>query len=757
MGLRTMTSARGWFRAASVSLAALSIIAFGSPPAVALPIDSSGPLTTVDVSTDLNCAVNHTGDVDGEFFGDTACGTLLASGGTLYGPEVIPAGGSASPLTAFTPVSQSAVMGSGTGADPFTIVTAVSLGTSPLRITETDTYVTGEESYRTDVTVANDGDLSASAILYRAGDCYLQNSDVGFGSADPSSGAVSCVVDDGGVPGTRIEQWFPLSAGSHYIEDFYDSVWAAIGAQTAFTDSCNQCSNSVDNGAGLSWNLTIPPGGSVTRSHLTVFSPLGRVPLSTVKTADSATAAPGGTDGYTITVHNPNTVSVSLDAITDTLPGGFTYQTGSTTGATTSDPAISGQQLSWSGPISVPASGDASIHFAVTVASGSGTYFNNASGVAEGFTVAPTGDTAPITVAAAGTNDLAVTVTGSGTGTVTSAPSGIDCGTSCSATFDDGTPVDLTATPGLGSTFAGWSGDCSGTGSCSLTMDADHAVTATFTAVETVVPDAPTGVTATPGDASALVGWTPPGSDGGSAIDSYTVTCTATGNGDDTRSATVDGTTTSAQVGGLTNDVEYTCTVTAHNVNGDSEPSDPSAPFTPTASGAQFSTVIDTSEGGELELIPDAGTFQGTVGRITIPPQSGPGVQVTVAASLFGTPGEVDATCGGHICIGQGIQWDVSDPSAIHRMRIAFFLSRSLVRHRNPRTAIVYKDGVPLPNCTSWSIHRLRPVPHTDAARRLVGHHPGERRRPEREDLAASIVERAFGPLTFGLRVLEAS
>ena len=249
----------GGSRAALLSLIALSVVALGAPPALAIPINSSGPLTTVDVSTDLNCAVNHSGDAAGEFYGDTACGTLLASGGTLYGPADIPAGDDASPRTAFTPVSQSAVTGSGTGADPFTVVTAVSLGTSPLRITETDSYVTGEESYRTDVTVTNIGDLAASAILYRAGDCFLQNSDAGFGSADTSAGAVSCVVDDGGVPGTRIEQWFPLSAGSHYIEDFYSNVWAAIGTQTPFTDSCNQCANSVDNGAGLSWSLTIPP------------------------------------------------------------------------------------------------------------------------------------------------------------------------------------------------------------------------------------------------------------------------------------------------------------------------------------------------------------------------------------------------------------------------------------------------------------------------------------------------------------------
>ena len=112
-------------------------------------------------------------------------------------------------------------------------------------------------------------------------------------------------------------------------------------------------------------------------------------------------AAPTGTRSP---IHNPNDQAVPLDAITDTLPDGFSYQAGSTTGATTADPSISGQELSWSGPISVPASGDASIHFAVTVATTPGSYFNNASGTAEGFTVAPTGDTAQITVSATGTD-----------------------------------------------------------------------------------------------------------------------------------------------------------------------------------------------------------------------------------------------------------------------------------------------------------------------------------------------------------------
>ena len=328
----------------------------------------------------------------------------MASGGTLYGPANIPAGGGAAPRTTYTLVSQSAVTGVGTSANPYKIVTVVNLGTSGLQVTQTDRYIVGEEVYQTDAKVTNTGNSAATAILYRAGDCYLQNSDEGFGSADPATGSVSCVAGVESVPtraivpGTRIEQWYPLSPGSHYYEDGYGQVWSRIGSQLPFTDSCTQCANYIDNGAGLSWDLSIPAGGSVTRSNLTVFSPLGLVPLSTTKTADSPTASPGGSDGYTITIHNPNTRVVNLSAVTDTLPAGFSYTPGSTSGATTADPSITGQDLRWAGPIAVPAAGSISIHFNVTVSSTPGDYFNNAGAEADRFTVAPTGDTAMISV-----------------------------------------------------------------------------------------------------------------------------------------------------------------------------------------------------------------------------------------------------------------------------------------------------------------------------------------------------------------------
>ncbi len=75
---------------------------------------------------------------------------------------------------------------------------------------------------------------------------------------------------------------------------------------------------------------------------------------------------------------------------------------------------------------------------------------------------------------------LTVNKTGTGSGTVTSAPEGIDCGGTCSAEFEEGTKVTLTATPAGGSTFSGWSGACSGTASCEVTMSAAKSVTAEF-------------------------------------------------------------------------------------------------------------------------------------------------------------------------------------------------------------------------------------------------------------------------------------
>lgn len=389
-------------------------------------ITSAGPLTDIAIGNELSCQVSYTDDSSFEFYPPTGtlgdCGTFLVTGGELYAPDFVnhPAGTATESLgdyTPFTPVSQSAVTGSGTSASPYQITTTATAGTTGLTITEVDSYVVGDESYRTDVTVSNSGSSAVSALLYRAGDCYLEGSDDGYGFVDPTTNAPACTENANNSPPGQIQEFVPITGGIHYVETYYNTLWTDIGSLKDLPDTCD-CATDEDNAAGINWDITVPAGGSVTYSDLTDFSSGGALALTTSKTADSSTATAGSSDGYTITISNPNSSSVSLTDITDTLPAGFTYTTGSSSGATTSDPSISGstnasisgqgtsdastsgQALTWTGPFTVPASGTLSLHFGVTVSSTPDTYYNNAGGDSTGFTVSPTGPTAPVTVTA---------------------------------------------------------------------------------------------------------------------------------------------------------------------------------------------------------------------------------------------------------------------------------------------------------------------------------------------------------------------
>jgi len=74
-----------------------------------------------------------------------------------------------------------------------------------------------------------------------------------------------------------------------------------------------------------------------------------------------------------------------------------------------------------------------------------------------------------------------LTVTVVGNGNVSSDLAGINCPGDCSGLYDSSTSIVLTATANAGSEFSGWSGgNCSGTGNCTITMDEDKTVTATF-------------------------------------------------------------------------------------------------------------------------------------------------------------------------------------------------------------------------------------------------------------------------------------
>jgi len=75
---------------------------------------------------------------------------------------------------------------------------------------------------------------------------------------------------------------------------------------------------------------------------------------------------------------------------------------------------------------------------------------------------------------------LTVTKSGTGSGTITSDPRGINCGTACTKNYNSGTQVKLTAAQDSSSEFKGWSGACSGTGSCTVIIDNIKNVNAQF-------------------------------------------------------------------------------------------------------------------------------------------------------------------------------------------------------------------------------------------------------------------------------------
>src|SRR5262249_2882283 len=81
-------------------------------------------------------------------------------------------------------------------------------------------------------------------------------------------------------------------------------------------------------------------------------------------------------------------------------------------------------------------------------------------------------------VAGGGSAGLTINVVGSGA--VTSiAKYAINCSSTCNATFSGGPNVTLTATPAAGGiwVFGGWSGACSGAGTCTVAMNMAQAVT----------------------------------------------------------------------------------------------------------------------------------------------------------------------------------------------------------------------------------------------------------------------------------------
>src|SRR2546423_270532 len=203
---------------------------------------------------------------------------------------------------------------------------------------------------------------------------------------------------------------------------------------------------------------------TVTMSQArSVTATFGRADLGITKT-HSGNFTQGDTgDTYSLTVKNngdgPTTATVS---VVDTPPSGMTVTGMAGTGWTCD---VSTRTCTRSDALTAGSSYPA-ITVTVDVSSTAGGSLTNSASVSGGgCSASPCGTGSdPTTVLAR----LSLTKAGTGTGTVSDDQSQLNCGTSCStgsATYTAGTVVTLTASPGTGSTFVGWSGACAGTGS----------------------------------------------------------------------------------------------------------------------------------------------------------------------------------------------------------------------------------------------------------------------------------------------------
>jgi phospholipase C len=205
------------------------------------------------------------------------------------------------------------------------------------------------------------------------------------------------------------------------------------------------------------------------------------------------TGACTGTSTCTLTLTANTTVNAEFDTSTVPPVQLTVTTTGSGAGTVTSNPS----GISCPGTCSANFPSGTQVTLTATAASGS--TFAGWTGACTGTSTCTLTLTANTTVNAEFDTStpppvqLTVTTTGSGTGTVTSNPTGISCPGTCSANYPSGTQVTLTAAADSGSTFAGWSGACSGTSTCTLTLTANTSVGAEFDAPKVTLTVQPAG------------------------------------------------------------------------------------------------------------------------------------------------------------------------------------------------------------------------------------------------------------------------
>jgi hypothetical protein len=491
-------------------------------------------------------------------------GSAPASSFTVVSPTtiIIPAG--ATPNDAFGGiVDVHVVNATGTSAaaagDQYTFLAAPTVtGVSP---------ATGPDAGASSVTITGTGFTGATAVHFgtTAATTFTVNSSTSVTVTSPqhSSGTVDITVTAAGGPNVTtsadqfayVAQALTITATSNTIT--YGSAFTqSLSAVTLISGDAVTATYTYTGTGTTTYGPSSDPPTNVGTYSVTpstaVFSPgtasnyaityvAGTLTINQASFAVAFGSAPTG-------VETGETPGTHLVTATTTPPGtGSVVFTSATTSVCTVNSVTGALTPLTTGTCTIDANDAGSQSYAA------------APQVAQSFTVNPGPPTVTAVTPSNGpmTGGTSVTLTG----TNFTGATAVKFGTNAATTYTVNSASSITVTSPSATATGTVDITVTTTGGTSATSSSDDY---TYNAAAPGAPTAVTGAVASP--TSALVGWTPPASNGGSSITLYTVTATDITNSSDAgNGATCTSTTTSCTMPGLTTGDSYTFTATATN------------------------------------------------------------------------------------------------------------------------------------------------------------------------------------------------
>jgi hypothetical protein len=295
-------------------------------------INTPGPLSAIYVDNDLACQVQVSGDSSPTFFGGTepgGCGTFVAltegeevaGHSHLFGPNLSAAAGITTEAE-YKLLGQT-LTGSGTEASPYVVTTLEGVDESEggvelevAELTETDSYVAGQDVYTTRVALKNLTRTTLKGTLYHVGDCFLANEDTGYGAVNvPAAGAVACTLTPNDAPPARLMAFTPLATegavgASHHVESRFPTFWEDITPAGAQLPDTIDATTDEDNGMGLSWPFEAQGGSTDAVSLSTTVSS----PSAVTSSSSAGACVPSGQVTVSVSAGNgPKAVDYTVD------------------------------------------------------------------------------------------------------------------------------------------------------------------------------------------------------------------------------------------------------------------------------------------------------------------------------------------------------------------------------------------------------------------------------------------------------------